>query len=392
MDLRRLDIGPGVSAARSAVLIISHDAERLEQFRRGRLIPTLNAESNLGDTGAGRAASSRSDDWSWFYLAESGAGAVLTTRVVKPRVNEELTDTGLSEVAIPTTGFDNRGEQTEQAPRRWDRPLPFLAQRVIDLGYDLPLPFGLRLNYAGVDQDMFLDNLEVGFNGGPKERFDFVEFDNARAESDSYQLIFDAWLLPFMNVSLLVGDLEGDAPMDILLDGNGMLDQLGEDCSRPGINPLCRLLGDRTFTLEIEAPFSGTTYGVGVMFAGGWQDYFVTIPFNFTYADMDTTETEGLAYTVTPRFGHSFNLGRYGTISAFLGGNYLKAELEVDGSIDVPGVDLSIDYTIEQKNADRWNGVVGANWDISKRWSWAAEYNGIWGSREAFITSLNYRF
>ena len=64
----------------------------------------------------------------------------------------------------------------------------------------------------------------------------------------------------------------------------------------------------------------------------------------------------------------------------------------MDGSVDVPGVDLSIDYTIEQKNSDRWNGVVGANWDSSKRWAWTTEYNGIWGSREAFITSVNYRF
>ena len=392
MDIRRLDLGAGVAASRADILIVFHEADSFERFRRGKLIPTLNAESNLGERGSGHTASNRSEGLSWYYLAAKGAGAVLTTRVVKPSINEVLTDTGLSEIAIPNTGFDNRGEQGEQAPRRWDRRLPFLAQRVIDLGYDLPLPIGLRLNYAGVDQDMRLNELDVGFNGGPKERFDFVEFDNARAESDSIQLILDAWLLPFMNVSLLVGDLEGEAPMDIYLDGNGMLDQLGEDCSRPGINPLCRLLQDKEFLLPIEAPFSGTTYGIGMMFAGGWQNYFVTIPFNFTYADMDTTETDGIAYTVTPRIGRSFKLGRAGTLSAFVGGNYLKAELEVDGSVDVPGVDLSIDYSIQQKNKDRWNGVVGANWDISKRWAWTAEYNGFWGSREAFITSLNYRF
>ena len=128
------------------------------------------------------------------------------------------------------------------------------------------------------------------------------------------------------------------------------------------------------------------------MLAGGWEDYFVTVPFNFTYADMDTTETDGIAYTVTPRVGRSFHLGEAGTISAFVGGNYLKAELDVTGSVAVPGVDLTIDYEIQQKNADRWNTVVGANWDISKRWSWAMEYNGISGSREAFITSVNYRF
>ena len=64
----------------------------------------------------------------------------------------------------------------------------------------------------------------------------------------------------------------------------------------------------------------------------------------------------------------------------------------MEGSVDVPGVDLSIDYEIKQKNVDRWNALVGMNWDFTRRWSWSMEYNGFTGSREAFITSVNYRF
>lgn len=392
IDIRRLDLGPGVSASRSNALLIFRDEALIDQFRKGKAMPALSAESSMGESGARRIASKQSDDFSFYYFAEQGAGAVLTTRVVKASVNEALTDTGLSDKAIPNTTLDGKGDHIEKAPRHWNHPLPFMAQQVIDLGYDLPLPFGVRLNYAGIDQDMYLGNLDVGFNGGAKETYDWVSFSDASAKSDSVQLILDAWLFPFMNISLLVGELEGDAPMDIFLDGNGMLEQLGEDCSRPGINPLCRLLQDQTFLLDIEADFRGTTYGVGMMFAGGWNDFFVTIPFNFTYADMDTTETDGIAYTVTPRVGYSFELDKLGTISAFIGGNYLKAELEVSGSVDVPGVDLSIDYEIEQKNSDRWNALIGANWDFSRRWSWSMEYNGFTGSRDAFITSVNYRF
>jgi hypothetical protein len=392
IDIKRLDLGPGVSASRASALIVFKDGTLLDQFRKGKALPSLSAESSVGDSGAKRIASRQSDDFSLYYFAEQGAGAVLTSRVVKASVNEQLTDTGLADRAIPNASLDATGDHIEQEPRHWNHPLPFMAQQVIDLGYDLPLPFGVRLNYAGVDQDMYLGSLDVGFNGGAKEAYEWVSFDDASAESDSVQLILDAWLFPFMNVSVLVGELDGDAPMDIYLDGNGMLDQLGEDCSRPGINPLCRLLQDQEFLLDIKASFSGTTYGVGMMFAGGWNDFFVTVPFNFTYADMDTTETDGIAYTVTPRVGYTFELDKLGTVSAFVGGNYLKAELEVSGSVDVPGVDLSIDYEIEQKNADRWNALVGANWDISRRWSWSMEYNGFTGSRDAFITSVNYRF
>ena len=53
---------------------------------------------------------------------------------------------------------------------------------------------------------------------------------------------------------------------------------------------------------------------------------------------------------------------------------------------------MSLDYRIGETNTDRWNVVTGFNWDISKRLSWNAEYNGFVGSREAFISSLNLRF
>ena len=392
IDLKHVDLGPGISASRSSVLIVFHEGELIDRFRLGKPIPGLSAESSLGDAGTMRSLSRRDDDFSIYGIAEKGASAVLTSRVIKAKVNEELTDTGLSDSGMPNATLDAQGKHQQAEPRHWDRPLPFMAQQVIDLGYDLPLPFGVRLNYAGIDQDMYLGSLDVGFNGGAKEPYDFVSFSDASAVSDSVQLILDAWVFPFMNVSLLVGDLKGDAPMDIYLDGNGMLDQLGEDCSRPGINPLCRLLQDRTILLDIEADFSGTTYGVGVMFAGGWNDFFLTVPLNFSYADMDTTETDGIAYTATPRVGYTFEMDKWGTISPFIGGNYLKAELDVEGSVDVPGVDLSIDYEIKQKNADRWNALVGMNWDFTRRWSWSMEYNGFTGSREAFITSVNYRF
>ena len=126
--------------------------------------------------------------------------------------------------------------------------------------------------------------------------------------------------------------------------------------------------------------------------AGGWNNWFVAIPFSFTYADMDGTNTDGWAITVTPRGGRIIPLGQNGNLTLYAGGNYLKADLTVDGAVTVPGTEFEIAYTIDQRNADEWNLVLGFNWDITKRWSWSAEYNGFIGSREGFITSLTRRF
>ena len=64
--------------------------------------------------------------------------------------------------------------------------------------------------------------------------------------------------------------------------------------------------------------------------------------------------------------------------------------------MDKPAVDriegIPPAIAIEQKNKDRWTVVLGGNWDISKRWSVSAEYNGFVGSRDSFITSLVRRF
>ena len=107
---------------------------------------------------------------------------------------------------------------------------------------------------------------------------------------------------------------------------------------------------------------------------------------------MDNTDTEGLAITVTPRGGRLFELGRAGAIALFAGANYLKTDLTVSGSVGDAGGNFTIDYTIEQSNSHRWNAVLGANWDIVKRWSWSLEYNGFGGSREAVISALTRRF
>jgi hypothetical protein len=188
-----------------------------------------------------------------------------------------------------------------------------------------------------------------------------------------------------------LGKLEGEAPMDVVLDGNGMLDHLGITCGGPP-NPACAALQNKTFTIPIEAPFSGTTYGLGTVLAGGWNNWFVAIPMNITYADMDTTETEGLAKTITPRAGRVLNLENAGNLSLYGGGNYLETELTVRGQVGVPGTNFTIDYTIEQQNKDKWNLLFGANWDINKHWSLMTEYNGFLGSRETVILSLSSRF
>ncbi|MFC1827805.1 hypothetical protein ACFLZQ_07765 [Thermodesulfobacteriota bacterium] len=392
MNIKRFDVGVGLGAGKYRGVILFQNREVFEQFKAGIWKSKIGIESVVGDKAA-TTISVVDEGATLHLLSETGAAVTASARLVSLSVNEDLTDTGVSSIGLPNTGFTVVDRQGEDAPRIWEHKLPFLAQKVIDKGYDLPLPYGIGLTYVKVDQDILLDNLEVGINGREEEPFEFVAFGNPSAENDTVQLKFDAWLFPFMNVFALLGKIDGKAPMDIILDGNGMLDHLELDCSGPPLqNPLCELLGDKTFTVPIETKFSGKTYGIGTVLAGGWNNWFVTLPISLNYADMDGKDTEGIAITFTPRFGRVLNLGNKGNLALFAGGNYLKTDLTVSGTVSTPEDNLIIDYTIDQTNKDRWNLVLGYNWDINKRWSWSMEYDGFIGSREAFITSVTRRF
>ena len=387
MNIKRYDVGVGLGAGKYRGIILFQNREVFEQFRAGIWKSKIGVESAVGEK-ATTTVSVVDEGATLHLLSETGVVVTASARLVSLSINEDLTDAGVSSIGLPNTGFTVVDRQGEDAPRIWDHKLPFLAQKVIDKGYDLPLPYGIGLTYVKVDQDILLDNLEVGINGREEEPFEFVAFGNPSAANDTVQLKFDTWLFPFMNVFALLGKIDGKAPMDIILDGNGMLDHLDITCP----NPLCPILQDKTLTVPIETKFSGKTYGIGTVLAGGWNNWFVTLPISLNYADMDGKDTAGIAITFTPRFGRVLNLGNKGNLALFAGGNYLKTDLTVSGTVSTPEENLIIDYTIDQINKDRWNLLLGYNWDINKRWSWTLEYDGFIGSREAFITSVTRRF
>jgi hypothetical protein len=391
MNIKRLELGAGLGMTKFRFLVLAEDAEALESMRTRKYLHGLAAEATAGKTGTKGGYNSAGHRV--FLIAESGGSVAATARLVQTTVNADLTDTGVSEISIPNIGFGIEDGREPVEQRTWDHKMPFMAQKVVDLGYDLPLPYGVKLLYSNIDQDQILDNLRVGFSGGEKEPFEWVAFENARSVSDTWQLIGDLWLFPFMNLFAYVGDVEGDAPMNVILEGNGMLEQMGIDCSRPGNLVLCGLLQDRVIDLPIDADFSGTNYGVGFNLAGGWKGFFFTLPVSFAWIDMDTTDVEGGAViSASPRAGRLFKLGNNGNLALYAGASYLDSDLTAHGSLAIPETDVTIDYTIDQSNKDKWAGVVGANWDINDRWSLMVEYNGFFGSRESVFATLGWRF
>ena len=394
MNASRVDVGVALGAGTERILVILETREALEQFRRGMRKFGFGAKAGVGESGA-KVHSFSEKGYKFLGASETGAGVTATAGMLSFSVNIDLTDSAVSDVSIPQTDFKTADRQGEDAPRVWNYKLPFLAQKVIDKGYDLPLPYGAGLIYSVNEQEQTITGLEVGINGRDKAPFGFVSFDRTLTTTDSVNAKVDAWVLPFLNVYATFGPFNGDADLDILIDGDGMLEHMGISCTgivQPG---LCDSLQGQSILLPIHTTPSGTNWGVGGVLAGGWKGWFVTIPFNLSRVDLGPTFADGgPIITVTPRVGRNFVLGDMGNFALFMGGNYLESKLEISGTYRIPvgGEEITFDYTVQQENKDPWNLLFGFNWDLNKQFSWSMEYDGFIGSREAFIASVTWRF
>ena len=272
----------------------------------------------------------------------------------------------------------------------WDHPLPFFGQAVTELGFELPLPFGISVVPATFEQDLTLRDLNLGLQGEADRPIEAVDFQNPSVRNTALQLKFDAWLFPFMNVFATVGRVDGRATVPLTVVGSELIP---EQCDRPVATPdLC----DRELSGTAKPNYDGTNWSVGTTLAMGWDQYFVVLPIVYAVSDIDILDTDVDALNVSPRIGINIELERYGDLSLFVGGTYLKAEVEVAGDIILDtGLGQSgtstLSYRLVEENRDAWNVALGGNWQVTPAWGVMLEV-GAGGSRSDVIAGITYRF
>jgi hypothetical protein len=191
----------------------------------------------------------------------------------------------------------------------WTRRLPFMAQQVVDLGFELPNPYGVGLVTAGIRQELALEKLAIGINGPPDTEIDFVQFDSPRVENQAVQLKLDAWVLPFLSVFATVGVFSGDATIPLKFEGSDLFPEL---CAITPNAPACV----RTYSGVATPSYEGTNISVGFSAAMGWDKYFVALPVAYAWTEVDFLNETVTALNITPRIGIVGDLGEQGTLSA----------------------------------------------------------------------------
>ncbi|MCQ8878626.1 hypothetical protein NQT69_11485 [Pseudoalteromonas shioyasakiensis] len=384
LDLNSVNLGVGLGASQTQYLITFQNADLIKQIKDGHFSVKLNNLSKTKQT-APSTTLEYEHKTNLYSLNKEGSIAALSVSAITITKNQSLNDAKFAVSKLPTKIAES------QTVTEWPYALPFLADKVIAKGFALPKPYGIGFTYVDVQQQMSLTQLLVGFNGNGTTPYEFVSFDTPITSLNTTQLKADMWLLPFLNVFATVGKVQGDLHADVLLDGNTMLNQLGEDCQSL-IKPIsCRLLQDSLFTLPIRATIDPTTYGLGFILAGAWQDWFFALPTNITWSQSNRNVLDGQSLTITPRAGRIIHLPKLGRLALFIGGNYLDSHNVVTGSLTSEG-GFSLDYQVKQSNVNRWNMVTGFNWDISSSLSLNIEYNGFINDRDAIIAGLTVRY
>jgi hypothetical protein len=239
---------------------------------------------------------------------------------------------------------------------------PLFMKDLVPEGMEFPATFGVGITGVTVEQDYNIESLVFTAAAlPPGTTVGGVDIDS---QTESLTLKFDAWVLPFLNMHVVYGNLYGHTDVDF--SGN--------------------TLGIPLSTLRI--PTDGSTLGWGGTLAFGNETWFGSVSATWSSTDLDPTSVstgsvDSLA--VFPKFGRHFSAG-----SVWLGGFYLDVEEQHVGSIDLPVVGTTV-FDARLAQADSFGFTVGANLHIMHNQEAMIEF-GIGNGRTYGNISLTLRF
>lgn len=260
-----------------------------------------------------------------------------------------------------------------------DRVFPLLGKEARKAGYDLPKPFGITLINMFQDTTMHMTSFELD---GIDIDFNKVLDGDSLYKSITYAPLLraDIWVLPFVSFSVILGATETTTNVTLVSDSGW------------SIPPLIPSFPDR----EIIAPgaklnldpfaTNALLYGLGATVAGGFDNYFTTIDFQYIIAYTEAADVAVDMMIITPLIGYTFN--EY-SARVFVGAQYQKLAQSLTFNIsDDSGNTLS---GVIGLDSEEWAGVIGTDYSFTRHWSANLLYSkGI--DRTNAILGIAYRF
>ena len=297
---------------------------------------------------------------------------------------------------------------------------PIWGQGAYSKGFDIPYPIGIMTNFIWMDQGIDITNMQLGLQTDnqdiPLTPVDFIGFGDNTNTSYSFNVRPDIWILPFLNVYGLFG--LGNSHTEVFLtepvEFKSVVDQ--------GIR----------------------TMGFGIMGAAGIGPMWLSVDANFTWNKPELLDKATRVNVLGLRMGRTFIFKNHpeSNIAVWVGGMRVKMATETSGAIkmidalppetwerrdeivsdywdwydglnpitdagkilvadnvltpivdrlDNADGDAIIRYGMDKQTKQLWNGVIGMQYQLNKRWQFRTEA-GIIGDRKSALVSVNYRF
>lgn len=322
--------------------------------------------------------------------------------------------------------------------------LPIFGQKVINKGFTLPLPAGVSMQYVWQESDIVIDNLQVGFNNGPKYSLDeIIRFDGAKTQTNGINIRPDFWVFPFLNVYGLLAKSNNSTSVQC---GLWIPDSVGFK---------------KAVDFSTKANFNSTTFGFGLTPTMGIGGFFLALDMNFTWSDIKELDKPAYIFVLGPRLGKNIKFKNGSSLAIWAGGFRVMLDNGTNGSLNLSDLvstdnwqnkidsgyakvtnsqnqvnswwsnlssveqknplniakhetanaaltrasqfltgasqavntigNSTVQYSLNKAPKDKWNFIIGTQYQINNRFMVRAEY-GFLSSRKQFIGGVQYRF
>ena len=265
-----------------------------------------------------------------------------------------------------------------------DRFFPILGQQARKAGYDLPKPFGITLINMFQDTNMHMTSFEI--DGLDVDLNKILDGDSTYRSLTYAPLIrADLWVLPFVSVSLILGGTDTNTDVELVSDSGLSV----PNPILPGVLPPITVI-PAGGTLNGSLHTNSLLYGVGATVAGGFDNYFTTIDFQYMVAYTPSKDVTIDMMIITPLVGYTFN--DYNT-RLFIGAQYQRLAQEITFALDFNdqnGQPRSLSGKVGLRS-DEWAGVIGTDYSFTRNWSSNLLYSqGV--DRRNVVLGITYRF
>ncbi len=260
--------------------------------------------------------------------------------------------------------------------------LPIWGADAAARGYQIPLPFGIGVTAYSARQPVDIQDLQLGRNGNPPVSVsNFLQINRVDTSQQNASAKFDVLIFPFLDIYGLAGYTKGTTKGLIQVPADPILD----------------IIEPRQ--LQLNAAFSGPTYGLGLTLQGGtkvndWHDLtaIVVADWNRTKTNLSFDNETLIAHTKPVATVFSARLGMHATVGTsngaaiWIGAMHQAIQQKVAGSV----ANTDLQFAVIQSPTQPWNTLFGGLYEFGK--SGYVLLEGGVGERKSILMSAVYRF